>query len=802
MKIVSCYIEGFGKIAKRNFTFRDGINEYPWENGCGKTTLCAFISAMFYGMESIRKNTREFMPRKHFYPFAGGKCGGNMTIEKEDGTYRIERFFDRESEKKDTLNIYDGHGNPVTPPAEGIGRWIFGIGKGAFERSIFLNADTMSTESDSDINEKLGNLVSNTDSEYNCKNATEGLEKRIRELGISRKGGKISELKEKIREKEQNIRAIRNSQNSLNEKYNDRENIKKELDKCDDLIKKAIERQGTAQALANYENALADAERKKEKADEILSRFPDGIPDKSELEYACKAEDEIEKLKGELSLYALGNDEKELSELSERFSSGYPDTTRLTEIKKKKNRANEIRATVSASQINGIYTYDESETADAKPLYNTERSENVKRYAKVRLILISSAILFAAGIALSCLRSVIGTASIAVGIFCMLAGIVGVCVGMYEKNTVGRKTKELETRRVVELAHKKAMEAQKERQKELSDELSDICGELSSFFERYKIFDENFDDAYLHLTHDVEKYNRLKDICGRKNDKRKEISERIEKREGEIATLLLRYYPNNNDDNRIRESAEVLGILRKAREEYDNALFEYGYAREQAVKMKPTDSDNEQESAEERKDADISELNRRKNELTEDMARLRAEIRDIEKYCDTLTENEEELGRLSEEREDLELQGDILTKTIRYLSLAQEKISDKYMAPIKERFCHYIGRIKAEPFTSASIRPSLGVNFMTGGETYADMHLSTGEMCLCALCQKLALIDVMYSGSERPVIVLDDPFVTLDERHFEIALNIIKDLSDTTQIIYLYCHNSRKIADKAKIYNV
>ena len=48
MKIKELYVAGFGKLKDLKMTFDDGLNVIVRDNGFGKTTLCAFIKAMFY----------------------------------------------------------------------------------------------------------------------------------------------------------------------------------------------------------------------------------------------------------------------------------------------------------------------------------------------------------------------------------------------------------------------------------------------------------------------------------------------------------------------------------------------------------------------------------------------------------------------------------------------------------------------------------------------------------------------------------------------------------------------------------
>ena len=50
MKLVSCYIENFGGLHRFSYDFKDGLNVISEDNGWGKSTLAAFLKAMFYGL--------------------------------------------------------------------------------------------------------------------------------------------------------------------------------------------------------------------------------------------------------------------------------------------------------------------------------------------------------------------------------------------------------------------------------------------------------------------------------------------------------------------------------------------------------------------------------------------------------------------------------------------------------------------------------------------------------------------------------------------------------------------------------
>ena len=74
-------------------------------------------------------------------------------------------------------------------------------------------------------------------------------------------------------------------------------------------------------------------------------------------------------------------------------------------------------------------------------------------------------------------------------------------------------------------------------------------------------------------------------------------------------------------------------------------------------------------------------------------------------------------------------------------------------------------------------------------------YFSTGYKDLIYICMRLSLINALFK-EEKPFIILDDPFVNLDEEKTAKALNLLKKLSDKYQIIYFICNSSRKGVEK------
>ena len=229
MKIIKCHIENFGKLCNADYTFDVALTEFCEGNGFGKTTLAAFIKAMFFGLPTVRANAKEFNDRKHFYPFSGGKFGGSLTFESGGDIYRIERFFGKKSDTDDELTVYcnnkifQGFGND-------IGKAVFGVDRESFERTVFITSEALDYGVTGGMCAKLNCFVENTDGD-------EAFGRVIKELKGAKKalkadkgnGGLISRTNADIAEKQSEIRNLESIARSLDESYSKKNALEQKI---------------------------------------------------------------------------------------------------------------------------------------------------------------------------------------------------------------------------------------------------------------------------------------------------------------------------------------------------------------------------------------------------------------------------------------------------------------------------------------------------------------------------------------------------------------------------------------------
>ena len=207
-----------------------------------------------------------------------------------------------------------------------------------------------------------------------------------------------------------------------------------------------------------------------------------------------------------------------------------------------------------------------------------------------------------------------------------------------------------------------------------------------------------------------------------------------------------------------------------------------------------------------KKSREISESIEKKNMLKDEKADL------LSRYDRTIDDDVTELDRLrgvqaerdalEEELEEGQKKYDVVEKTNRYLSQAKEQFIARYTGPIKTAFDRYIGMFlnggkdSTDPDYVAvdtgefSLDANLGLMRKEQG-VYRNLESqSDGYGDMIGLCMRLALLDAMYTR-EKPIIIMDDPFVNLDKKNLAGAGEFLKKVSKEYQIMYFTCHEDR-----------
>lgn len=843
MRLISCHIEHFGTLCGEDLSFSSGLTCICRKNGSGKTTLAAFLTAMLYGLPPLRANSKAFCEREHFYPFSGGKFGGNLTLEANGKTYRIERFFDRKSDKKDILTVYC-NGHPVSDPEPAFGRVIFGLDEESFRRTVFLDGSDLPVIATEDIGKKLNREVDGTEEEHHYEAALECLEKEAKLLKAARGGnGSLDRIRAEITALEQKIADLQAMDASLAEWYRRRQALTAEIAEQTETLRKVREQALTAQKWNILEGYLQEIRQIQERIAAQKESFPEELPSEEELIEAEGVADSYSSAEAVLEATDMEDrDAAVLQDYEVRFSAGIPEESELKELREKafqmrteEQAAAKLEDVLQAERQNATYERfcDETAVREAEKIQEMLMHYRVlnealepaavpvieprKRKRHLWIFSAAAAGLFGAGLFFLFHVPAVGGILVGLAALCMITGWY---LSQKEHGTSENQRKSGEQNRERETLRAQIRSALV------------CCGYCS---------ERGIEEDFLQLKRDLEEYRRHQAECGEHEKELRLCRERIQRLKSDISERLVFYgvvvsdgaegdlallerdlwnYTNlrkKQADTRMRRAEaeqrmtqlrlnltgifakyrlpeadvrKAIRTLRKMRTEQDslNRALVQAQSRAEQFRM-------EQGLTGERPAVLSESLTALQQTLDSDRERLAGIDREIaacEAETEHLGEKQALLLRKKEEFSVGQERYQLLKKTEDFLIQAEQNLKDRYVLPVRERFDFYAAQVFTGPQPRLSLSSDFSLLLEANGERRKAGHLSAGQRCVCGLCLRLALLDRIYPD-EVPFLLMDDPFVNLDREHMETAARAVQTLSENRQILYFCCHESRII---------
>ena len=166
------------------------------------------------------------------------------------------------------------------------------------------------------------------------------------------------------------------------------------------------------------------------------------------------------------------------------------------------------------------------------------------------------------------------------------------------------------------------------------------------------------------------------------------------------------------------------------------------------------------------------------------------QLESLQEQLDLRDEKEAELKELHDAQKKDMQKYHILKLTQEYLQQAKEQFTARYMAPIAEGFAKYYGKLTGDDRQNWMLDANINLRVKEQGELRETHWLSAGYQDLIGVCMRLALVDAMYK-EEKPFLILDDPFVNLDQEKVAAGNELLLEVAKEYQVIYFTCHDSR-----------
>lgn len=200
----------FGKLENESLKFHSGLNVIYSPNESGKSTWCAFIQAMLYGIPSSERAKAGYLPEKTRYaPWSGAPMEGSMELKADRKEITITRSTRaKNAPMREFSAVYTGTNVPV----EGLngsnaGETLTGVSRDVFRRSAFIAQGAISVDRSPELEKRINSIVSTGEEESSYSEA----EQRLRTWQNRRRynrHGLLPELESKMDETQHTLNQL------------------------------------------------------------------------------------------------------------------------------------------------------------------------------------------------------------------------------------------------------------------------------------------------------------------------------------------------------------------------------------------------------------------------------------------------------------------------------------------------------------------------------------------------------------------------------------------------------------------
>ena len=729
MKLTELYIENFGGLSHFSLDFSEGLTCVMQPNGFGKTTIAEFIRAMFYGFPR-KSRTLEKSRRQKYEPWSGGTFGGNLVFEHGEKRYRLERTFAR-NPKGDTFALIDLDTNKKTDCfTEEIGLQLFGIDADSFERSTYLpQIHTDDTLATTSIQAKLSDLVEDSADVGNFDRAVAAL-KASRSALIPYRGSGGS-----VAETAAEITALQLQLEAL-----------------------------TAQERSLYEQ-LESATQQEQTAEKIrirLEQIGQALDAASSQEADRLLRQQYAQLQQRYDRCA-----ERLAQYRKKYPRGLPPEEELHTAQLAAERLTQVQAEVqppdeaqlrTCRNLCAEYTRLQSELQNlqlrmGQLIQLHEQPRTAKRGSAIAAWILAAAACSGGAVLALLQQTMFAVAALTLGVAALLTGAA----------ITWRQNRKI---RVQQQKVKEKLADLQQQIDSMSRAAEKCSARITTFFEKcgLDVKPQQYDAALAQLEQETKNRRLLQAF--------------LEKYALEqTADLFRQIY----QDIRTVEAAKAL------QQELEAQLETMERNGGEILFAETSDAPDLRQLR-----AEAQNLRTALEDATSRCLLAQQNARSLQQQTAQIPQLRETLESRREKLQQQREQVDLLDATIAFLQQARDNLATAYMGTIRSRFGVYLSELEGNTGEEFLMDSDFQVQLQRLGQTRELAYFSAGKVDLVMLCMRFALVDALFRD-QKMFVILDDPFVNLDDTHIRQARSFLQKLASRHQILYLTCHTSRMI---------
>lgn len=204
----------FGTLDGEQLRLDTGLNIIYAPNESGKSTWCAFLRAMLYGIDTSQRARAGFVPDKQKYaPWSGKPMAGELELEQDGKRITIRRWTEAKSAPMRAFSaVYTGTDIPVPGlTATDAGEQLTGVSAEVFQRSAFIGQGGLVVTGTPELERRISAIVTSGEEASSYTEADAQLRAWLRRR--SGQHGALPELEQRIADTETQLHHLeRNAQ--------------------------------------------------------------------------------------------------------------------------------------------------------------------------------------------------------------------------------------------------------------------------------------------------------------------------------------------------------------------------------------------------------------------------------------------------------------------------------------------------------------------------------------------------------------------------------------------------------------
>ena len=722
----------FGRLQGESLELRDGLNILQAPNETGKSTWCAFLLAILYGINSRERDRAGFIADKNRYaPWSGVPMSGRMDCSAEQGELTLTRDTRRQTSPMGEFSaVYAGTGEPV-PGLTGsnCGEELLGVSREVFARSAFIRQNGLAITQDAELERRIAALISSGEEDTSFTEARDALKRQLNRRRHNKTGqlpaleAERADLERRRAESESLVRQLTQARREADVLAEREAALLEELDLCDRW--EALRRR---EALTDAEAASAAAEQR---AVDLRRRIEaDRVPEN----------DAIARLRG-----AIVNLE----------------TTRRAVDRARAERDDAMKALLRAeAAVNESPFAGQSPESARKEVQQTAQSGRIPGGVAVRELAIFFLFLAAGVGAAFVLLSQTALSSV---LSWLLPGVVFTAF-----TAAGGVLSRLYRRHALSVARSTAL---------LKRFGTTDTEKISSMVDTY---------VQAIAARDAAQAN-----ANAKSAAADTLYNSLSSNEQGILLEVRRFAPDAFDIPTADQLLRQCAVRRKELSEAESAARE-ARARREALSQQVPEVPEGPEAAPPARDrgiaaAELAETRARLAEARSAADRLDGQLR----AAGDPAALEGSIRELTDRIGELEGEYGALALALEALEAANTALQNRFSPELGRRAAEIFARLTGDRYTGVTLDRQFRLSAEPAGDTvFRDAALlSAGALDQLYLAVRLAICDLVLPPEKQAPLVLDDALASFDDARCAAALRYLKEAAGERQILLFTCHS-------------